>query len=96
MTTLEFQLHIDPSLYSFKFNDAQYATVSYATSKVRDSIEVIVFGIQLGPSIFCLVTDREKLVAEAESAAKKHAEKYWREQPADYLIGIVKGFAPHI
>jgi hypothetical protein len=96
MTTREFQLHIDPSLYGFKFKDANYATIKYGTDKVGDNIEVIVFAIQLSPTLLCHITDREKLVRDAETAAKTNAEAYWSGQPAEFFTGIFKGFAPHI
>lgn len=96
MTTREFQLHIDPSLYGFKFKDANFATVRYGTLKQGDNIEVIVYGIETGPTLLCAITDREKLVREAEVAAKKNAKAYWDGQPAEYLTGIINKFAPFI
>jgi hypothetical protein len=96
MTTLEFQLHIDPSLYGFKFTGANYATVSYGTDRVFKNISVEVFGIEMGPMLLCAITDREKLVQEAEAAARKNAVQYWKDQDRDILKDIIKGFAPHI
>jgi hypothetical protein len=96
MTTLEFQLHIDPSLYGFKFSGANYATVKYATDKVGENISVEVYGIEAGPLLFCAITDRERLIRDAEAAAKKNAVEYWSKQHSEYLIGIIKSFAPHI
>jgi hypothetical protein len=96
MTTLEFQLHIDASLYGFKFKGDNWATVSYGTMRVGDNILVEVSGIDLGPTLFCAITDREKLVQEAEAAARKNATDYWNSQPADYVKKIINGFAPFI
>jgi hypothetical protein len=96
MITREFQLHIDPSLYSFKFSGANYATVKYSTDKVGDNISVDVFAIEQGPLLFCAITDRERLVREAEAAAKKNAIEYWEKQPHEVFEGIVKRFAPYI
>lgn len=96
MTTREFQLHIDPSLYGFKFKDANYATVRYGTLKQGDSIEVVVYSIETGPTLLCAITDREKLVSEAEQAAKKNAQEYWSRQPHEVFTEIIKDFAPHI
>lgn len=96
MHTLEFQLHIDPSLYGFKFKDANYATVKYGTEKVGDNILVEVYGIEQGPTLYCAITDRERLVRDAEAAARSNAEAYWAGQPAEVLTGIIKGFAPYI
>jgi len=94
--TLSFQLHIDPSLYGFKFTGANYATVSYNTDKFLNNITVDVFGIELGPSLLCAITDQEKLVSEAEAAARKRAVQYWKDQDIDILKDIIKGFAPYI
>jgi len=94
--TLTFQLHIDPSLYGFKFTGANYATVTYNTEKVFNNITVDVFGIELGPSLLCAITDWEKLVSEAEAAARKNAKEYWQNQPAEFAKSIIKGFAPFI
>lgn len=96
MKTFEFQLHIDPSLYGFKFTGANYATVKYGTERFIKDIRIEVFGIELGPMLLCAITDREKLVAEAEAAARQNAKDYWNSHDADYLVGIVKSFAPHI
>jgi hypothetical protein len=96
MTTIEFQLHIDPSLYGFKFTGANYATVKYGTDKFISNITVEVFGIEMGPMLLCAITDREKLVQEAEAAARKNAIQYWKHQDRDILKDIIKGFAPHI
>jgi hypothetical protein len=96
MTTREFQLHIDACLYGFKFTNDNYATVKYGTEKVGDNILVEMFGIEMGPTLFCAITDREMLVRNAEAAAKVNAEKYWKRQPAEFLTGVIKGFAPHI
>jgi hypothetical protein len=96
MITLEFQLHIDPSLYGFKFKDANYATVKYGTEKVGDNIIVAVSGIELGPTLLIAITDRERLIREAEAAARNNAEAYWENRPADVMTGIISGFAPYI
>lgn len=76
----EFQLHIDPSLYGFKFSDAQYATVKYSTMKENDKISVTVFYIGMGPALLIAITDRGKLAQVAEAAAKANAEQFWKEQ----------------
>jgi hypothetical protein len=96
MITREFQLHIDPSLYGFKFSGANYATVKYSTNKVDDNISVDVFSIEQGPLLFCAITDRERLVREAEAAAKKNAIEYWSNKPIDVFETLIKAFAPHI
>lgn len=96
MTTREFQLHIDPSLYGFKFKDANYATVKYVTIKEGDNINVHVFDISMGPLLYCAITDREKLVREAEVAAKQNAQAYWNQQPHQVMTGIIQGFGPFI
>lgn len=96
MTTLEFQLHIDPSLYGFKYSDANYATVKYGTEKVGENIIVAVSGIELGPTLLIAITDRERLVRDAESAARKNAQVYWENRPHEIFDGIIKGFAPYI
>jgi hypothetical protein len=96
MTTLEFQLHIDPSLYGFKFKDANYATVKYGTEKVGENIIVEVSGIELGPTLLIAITDRERLVRDAEAAARGNAQAYWENRPADVMTGILTGFAPYI
>lgn len=96
MTTNEFQLHIDPSLYGFKFTGANYATVKYGTEKFLKNITVEVFGIEISPLLLSAITDREKLVHEAEAAARKNAVQYWKDQDRDIIKDILKGFAPHI
>jgi hypothetical protein len=96
MTTREFKLHVDASLYGFKFNGDNYATVSYGTMRLGENIIVEVSGIDMGPTLLCAITDREALVKQAESAAKVNAERYWENQPAEFLTGIIKGFAPYI
>jgi hypothetical protein len=96
MTTLEFQLHIDPSLYGFKFKDANYATVKYGTEKVGLNMIVEVFGIEMGPLLYCAISDRERLVAEAEAAARKNARAYWNDQANPLITEIIRGFAPYI
>ena len=93
---LTFQLHIDPSLYGFKFTGANYATVKYNTERNGDNISVDVFSVEMGPLLYCAITDREKLVREAEVAAKANAEAYWAGQIEVIFERIVKGFAPHI
>jgi len=92
----EFDCHIDASLYGFKFTGDNYATVKYDTHRNGDNISVDVFGIDMGPVLLCAITDREALVKHAEAAAKVNAQRYWREQPAEFMTGIVKSFAPHI
>jgi len=94
MHTLEFQLHIDPSLYGFKFKDANYATVKYGTEKIGDNIIVAVSGIELGPTLLVAITDRERLVRDAEAAARGNAEVYWGNRPHEIFDGILKSFAP--
>ena len=97
MTTNEFQLHIDPSLYGFKFTGANYATVKYGTDRFLNNITVEVFGIEMGPMLLCAITDREKLVAEAEAAARKNAQEYWNNNlVADMVNSIITCFAPYI
>jgi hypothetical protein len=89
MTTLEFRLHIDPSLYGFKFTGANFATVKYSTDRVFRNITVEVFGIELGPVLLCAITDREMLVMQAEAAARKNAVEYWKEQDHDVIKDIL-------
>jgi hypothetical protein len=96
MITREFQLHIDPSLYGFKFTGANYARVSYGTMRIGDNILIEISGIQLGPTLLIAITDRERLVRDAEAAARNNSQEYWAGQPADVLTGIIKGFAPYI
>jgi hypothetical protein len=96
MTTLEFQLHIDPSLYGFKFADDNYATVSYGTMRWGHDIIVEVYGIEMGPTLLIAITDRERLVRDAEAAARGNAKDYWDNRPADVMTGILTGFAPYI
>lgn len=94
MTTREFQLHIDPSLYGFKFNNANYATVKYGTEKIGENIIVEVYGIEQGPTLYCAITDRERLVRDAEAAARSNALEYWENKPADVMMKILRDFAP--
>lgn len=97
MHTDEFRLHLDASLYAFKFTGDNYATVKYGTDRFLNNITVEVFGIELGPSLYCAITDREKLVAEAEAAARKRAKEYWNNNlAADMVNSIITCFAPHI
>lgn len=96
MTTREFQLHIDPSLYGFKYDWANYATVKYGTEKVGENIIVEVYGIEQGPLLYCAITDRERLVKDAEAAARNNAQEYWESKPSELITEIIKGFAPCI
>lgn len=93
---IEFKCHIDASLYGFKFTGHNYANVKYSTERNGNNISVDVFGIDMGPLLLCAITDREALVKHAEAAAKVNAQRYWREQPAEFLIGVVKSFGQHI
>lgn len=96
MTTNEFQLHIDPSLYGFKFTGANYATVRYVTDRVANNISVDVIEIGIGPVLLIAITDRERLVREIEAAAKNNAEEYWANHATETVQKIVRLFAPHI
>lgn len=94
--TREFQLHVDPSLYNFKFTGANYITVRYHTEKVGKSIYVEVFELGIGPIMYGAIADKEKVIRDAESAARQNAETYWNDQPAEFMTSIIKGFAPFI
>lgn len=97
MHTDQFRLHLDASLYGFKFSGHNYATVHYGTDKAFNNIIVEVSAIELGPTLLCAITDREKLVAEAEAAARKRAKEYWDGvAAADFMNCIITGFAPFI
>lgn len=100
MTTLEFQLHVDASLFNFQFKEAQYVTVKYGTFKTGERVSFYVSEIGMGPSLLCTLNNRNQLVRDATAAAKDHAEKYWKDKESNSLLPVfeeaLRPFTKHI
>lgn len=75
--TNTFRMHVDPSLYAFKWKDAEYINVTYTAQKVDEKI-IITTDISGPMYLLGMIACCEKWIEfdkEVQSAAKANAER---------------------
>jgi hypothetical protein len=72
------RVHIDASLLGFKFKDAVYVTVRYATEDKERKANI--YEVVLAPTILQAIKDTAKLMQELQVAANHNAQVYWKGQ----------------
>lgn len=97
MITGSFRLHIDPSLYAFKWKDAEYITVEYTAAQLAgDKISVITH-INAPMYLLGMIVVADKWIEldrEVIEAARSHAMDQFRNQQVHPTI--MSALAPFI
>jgi|GEM_PF-4118524 len=75
---LFFDLHIDASMLSLRFNEAVYVQVHYITFRTMGVIDVGVTGLLMSPLVAETIKNMPELNRQAFEAAKANAQHYWQ------------------
>lgn len=97
--TNTFKLHVDPSLYNFRWTEAQYVDVKYKAGITDNGHVVAATDVSAPMYLLGMIScsgNWMEFNKEVEAAAIAHATPLLKKADADVLIDIVKGFAPHI